>query len=120
MNEYIPELGQMCFGQPSQQFETPEHVIAALEYLAVIFDDKQVSDNNPFRNTGWKWCNNVFEVNAYNWNEDIVQEYNFKYKDILISWYKYLNRGMSINRFVSIKECWIMLTDCANSVLDTL
>lgn len=115
---YEPELGQMCFGQPSKELECPTYVIAALEFLAEnFFYNKKISENNPFRNTGRKWCNSVFEVNAYEWNEDIIQTFNFKYKDIEVSWYKYLGRGMSINREVSEKECWEMLKECVESIL---
>jgi len=119
--EYEPELGQMCFGQPSQELECPTYVEAALEYLAEsFFYNKDISVENPFRNTGWQWSNKVFEVNAYNWDEDKIQPFNFKYKDIEVSWYKYLGRGMSINREVTEIECWKMLKDCVESILDYL
>ena len=116
-DKYELELGQMMFGQPSQELECPDYVGAALEYLANFFYNKSVSKENPFRNTGWEWNNNVFEVEAYDWNEDVKQPYNFKYKDIEVSWYKYLGRGTSINREVSERECWEMLKDCVESVL---
>lgn len=117
MNEYKPELGQLCFGQPSQNFDCPEYIEAALEYLANFFYNQELSDENPFRNTGYNWSNDIFDVRAYDWNEEHIQSYNFKYKDIEISWYKYLGRGMSINRFVSEKECWEMLKNCIQSLI---
>lgn len=120
MKEYEPEIGQACFGQPSQPLECPTYVEVALEYLANFFYNKDISTENPFRNTGWQWSNKVFEVNAYNWDEDKIQPYNFKYKDIEISWYKYLGRGMSINREVTEIECWKMLKDCVESILDMM
>jgi hypothetical protein len=114
---YEPELGQMCFGQPSKELECPDYVAVALEYLANFFYNEEISKNNPFRNTGQKWHNSVFEVSAYEWDEDIIQTFNFKYKDIEVSWYKYLGRGMSINREVPERECWKMLKDCVESIL---
>jgi len=117
MKEYEPELGQMCMGQPTQKLECPDYVAAALEYLAYFFYDKKISQGNPFRNTGAKWSNFLFTVNAYDWNEDNIQPFNFKYKDIEISWYKYLGRGMSINREVSEEECWTMLKECVESIV---
>lgn len=114
--EYEPELGQMLFGQPSQELECPDYIDAALEFLATLFDNKRLSDENPFRNTGWEWSNEIFEVKAYSWNEDIEQKYNFKYRDIEVSWYKYLGRGNSINREVSKQECWVMLKNCVESL----
>jgi hypothetical protein len=114
---YEPELGQMCMGQPTQRLECPDYVTAALEYLANFFYDKVLSSNNPFRNTGARWSNLVFEVSSYDWNEDNIQPFNLKYKDIKVSWYKYLGRGMSINREVSERECWEMLRECVESIL---
>jgi hypothetical protein len=115
--EYEPELGQACMGQPTQQFECPTYVTAALEYLAIFLEGRLLFPENPFRNTGWSHQNTVFTVCAYEWNEDKVQDFNFKYKDIEVSWYKYLGRGMSINREVSDKECWEMLKECVESIL---
>ncbi len=114
---YEPELGQLIMGQKSQDLECPEYVVAALEYLANFFDKKSISEQNPFRNTGWNWANSIFTVFAYEWDKDIELRYNFKYKDIEISWYKYLGRGMSINRKISELECWKMLQDCINSII---
>jgi hypothetical protein len=117
MSEYEPELGQACMGQPTQQFECPDYVTAALEYLATLFYDKNLSRENPFRNTGWSFINTVFMVHAYDWDDAKTQPFNFKYKDIEVSWYKYLGRGISINREVSEKECWEMLKECVESIL---
>lgn len=117
MEKFEPELGQLVNGQPWQKFETPVYIDAALEYLACHFDDKKISDDNPFRNTGFNWVNEVFEVHAYDWNENHHQKYNFKYKDIEVSWYKYASRSSSINQEVSVEECWKMLQDCMNSLM---
>lgn len=119
MDKYEPELGQLTMGQPMQEFDTPCYMDAALEFLAsMFFDDKNISRENPFRNTGYSWENDIFEVHAYDWDEDHIQEYNFKYGDIKVSWYKYLGRGMSINREVTPEECWEMLKDCVESLMD--
>ena len=118
-DSFEPEFGQLVMGQPPQEFETPGYVDAALEFLAeMFFEDKNISKENPFRNTGYSWKNNVFEVHAYDWNEDHIQEYNFKYKDIKVSWYKYLGRGSSINREVTPVECWEMLKECVESLIE--
>jgi hypothetical protein len=117
MKGYEPELGQMCFGQEPQKFECPDYVAAALECLANFFYNKEISSENPFRNTGARWSNFLFTVNAYDWNEDNIQPFNFKYKDVEVSWYKYLGRGMSINREVSEGECWEMLKECVESII---
>ena len=118
--EYEPELGQACFGQPSQQYECPEYITALLrgigdEIERVEWNKTQQHFSNPFDNTGAQWGNDTFEVRAYDWNEDNQQGWNFKYRDIKIGWYKYLGRGMSINRNVTEKEAVKMFDDCIRS-----
>lgn len=71
--EYEPELGQMFFGQSSQELECPDYVDAALEFLATLFYNKRLSDKNPFRNTGWCWGNDVFGIQAYSWDDEREQ-----------------------------------------------
>lgn len=119
---YIPELGQLAWGQPSQPLECPEYVEVALRFLEYYMDDKYRwkpltgTDGNPFRNTGGKFCNSVFCAEAYSWNEEVEQPYNFKWHDLEISWYKYLGRGMSVNRAVSSNEAFEMLKECVESL----
>lgn len=55
-------------------------------------------------------------MQAYEWNEDIEQQFNFKYKDIEISWYKYLERDTTINKEITKKEAADMFNDCINSL----
>lgn len=131
LEEYDPELGQACFGQPSQRYECPEYVEPALQLLASFMEEKGIgyqcrfmrldgeSDHcteSAFRNIGEHFKNDTFEVCSYDWNTDVPQPYNFRYKDINVSWYKYLGRGMSINREVSIEETWSMLKECMESL----
>lgn len=103
------------FGQPFKQFECPEYVEAALghirnEVVRVLWNLHQ-EEIDPFGNTGQKHKNAVFEVEAYDWGEDI-QPYNFKWRDLEISWYKYLGRGMSMNRETSPDEMAEMIEEC--------
>ena len=118
---YEPEFGQAIFGQPWQQHEASELLIAALEYLdselcRVMWNKHQESYDSPFRNTGNSFKNDVFEVCAYSWDDTKEQPYNFKYNDIKISWYKYLGRGTTINRNISNDEISDMLDKCLESV----
>jgi hypothetical protein len=102
-NYYEPELGQFLFGQPWQKLECPKLLEAALvmidnELDRIMWNINQEAYSSPFENTGTSFkCYNIFEVKAYNWG-DKAQDYNFKWKDIEVSWYKYLGRGMSVNR----------------------
>jgi len=41
---------------------------------------------------------------------------NFKWRDLEISWYKYVGRGMSANRKMTTKEIEEMLDDCLKAI----
>lgn len=95
----------------------PEYITALLEHIEYAMElrfwnkfKKDWNDwqgyGNPFQNSGnVKGFNNgTFEVHAYDWGADNQdpeaphQYYNFKCGDVEISWYKYLGRGMWINK----------------------
>lgn len=118
---YIPEIGQAVFGQPYQKYEASELLIAALEAIRkelarVYWNKNQKEIQDPFDNTGGRYKNDVFEVEAYSWDEDKEQPYNFRWKDLRISWYKYLGRGTSCNRPISPDEINEMLEECLKSI----
>lgn len=113
-------MDELTWGNPhSLEFECPDYVEVGLQYLACFFEDKRVSEQNPFMNTGWSWVCDRFNVCAYNWNEDLTQEYNFYYKpfDVRVSWYKHLGRVTTINREISKSECIEMIVECTEWLL---
>jgi hypothetical protein len=113
-------MNELTWGNPHrQEFDCPDYVDAGLRYLAGFFDDKRVSEQNPFYNTGWSWSCDVFRVNAYDWNEDSTQGYNFFYPKlgIQISWYKYFGRVTTINKEITKSECIEMIADCTEWLL---
>lgn len=121
MKKYIPELGQAMFGQPSQCYECPEWLESFLwsidrELSRVMWNIEQEEYDSPFGNTGNKFKNDVFEVNAYDWDDNSEQKYNFKWKDLEISWYKYCGRGMSVNQKISLSKGEKMLNECLESL----
>ncbi|MFA5238231.1 MAG: hypothetical protein WC476_00805 [Phycisphaerae bacterium] len=145
MKEYEPELGQAVFGQPWQEIECPDYIESHLSFISNELKRVMLNlgkdFENPFGNTGnvTGFKNNIFEVHAYDWSDPCSgceyddpkanieygdyckfctegQSFNFKYKNIEVSWYKYLGRGMSINRQVSPDEAAQMLKDCINSL----
>lgn len=103
MSIFEPELGQMAFGQPHQTYAIPEIMLAALlsislEIERVWWNVWQADFNTPFENNGPR-CNfkcAEFEVRAYSWSDE-EQPYNFAWRDIRISWYKWCGRGASSN-----------------------
>ena len=118
---YQPELGQAVFGQPFKQYEAPDWVEAFLraiesELERVQWNIHQVEYRSPFSNTGNKYKNDTFEVEAYDWDEERDQPYNFKWKDFEIGWYKYCGRGMSMSREITPDEGVQMLNECLRSV----
>lgn len=119
MTEYTPELGQAMFGQPWKSCEASNLLIAALEAIRheldrVMWNINQREYDSPFGNTGNSFECDEFEVHAYDWNEDNVQDYNFKYGDgtIKVCWYKYFGRGTSVNRELTNDEIASMLDGC--------
>jgi len=119
--KYMPEIGQAVFGQPFKQYECPEYIESLLRGISnelerVMWNNNQEEYSSPMDNTGQKFKNDTFEANAYSWEDEEIQPYNFKYKDIEISWYKYLGRGMSINKPIAEKEAVKMFNDCMESV----
>jgi hypothetical protein len=116
MKEYEPELGQLCFGQPWKQYEASNLVIAALDLInrelcRIQWNIHQKEYDSPFHNTGNSFRCDSFEVMAYDWGDD-EQPYNFKWKDVEISWYKYHGRGETVNQDIVPDRINEMLDDC--------
>src|ERR1044072_633897 len=102
MSEYTPEVGQALFGQPYKAFAVPEIWDAALSFLReeldrVMWNREQREYASPFGNTGNSFECPSFKVEAYCWDDERNQPFNFKWRGVEISWYKYLGRGMSAN-----------------------
>lgn len=118
------ELGNLMFNtNKNQQYECPKWVVALLNELdnqleRVMWNNTQKEYPSPFENTANSFKNNVFEVQAYNWNDDVEQPYNFKCGDIEISWYKYLGRDTTINDEYEPQAIIDMFNKCLQSILD--
>ena len=116
------ELGNIIFNTNINQMYNCSNYIEAFlntikEFLNIkMWNKYQKEYDSPFDNTGNSYKNDTFEVEAYSWNDDCEQPYNFKYKDIEISWYKYLGRDMTINKKVTPDEAIKMFDDCINSL----
>lgn len=114
--KYMPEMGQAIFGQPHKEYAVPQIWDAALCFLReeldrVQWNAHQKEYSSPFNNTGNTFKCAVFEVHAYSWDDE-YQPYNFKWRDVEISWYKYLGRGMSASRPLPPDLAAAMLQDC--------
>lgn len=116
---YEPELGQMCFGQPWQQRNCPEKVQNVLDALQAAWYAAREGEN-PFSNTGAQFDGDKFKAHAYSWNDDEEQEFNFAWRDVRVSWYKYLGRGTTINREMADDEVAEMLSECMAELLSNV
>lgn len=104
-------------------YECPEYVITLLRGIErkldiIMWNKEQREYESPFCNTGNSFKNDVFEVNAYDWNLD-NETINFKWKDLEISWYKYLGRGTTMNRELDNAEAIKMFEECMESLKES-
>lgn len=118
MTQYEPELGQMLFGQPGAALSVPVEVESAMLCLHYAFDTLYPGKGNPFSNTGARLKWSCFEVHAYDWCDEREQEFNFKWRDFIVCWYKYNGRGMSRNRKIKPAELREMLAECLKAMVD--
>ena len=117
MADYKPELGQLVFGQGSQNKVCASGLSAALTALCSIWEVTRPDTPNPFENSGCgEHSGKRFKAYAYSWSDE-PQEFNFAWRDVRVSWYKYLGRGMSVNRDVSEAETRELLRECAAELL---
>lgn len=118
------ELGNIIFNtNKNQQYNCPRWIVALLNELdnqldRVMWNIHQEEYQSPFENTANSFKNDVFEVQAYDWNDDVEQPYNFKCDDIEISWYKYLGRDTTINGEYEPQKIIDMFNKCLQSILD--
>lgn len=123
LKKYRPELGQMCFGCPSSEFECPEFIEAGLRYLSdeierIEWNIQQEEYESPVANNGAEYKTDIFEIRAYYWGEDkkLSMLPNFKYNDFEVRWYKHLGRGMSMNKEIDANTYFKIIDKCLKNV----
>lgn len=121
MPDFQPELGQALFGQPYKHYEVPDIWEAALTLLSyrlerVMWNVTQKDYSSPMSNSGQRFDCPTFSAHAYSWNDEEEQPWNFRWRDVEISWYKYIGRGMSANKELSPDEASEMLMDCLKAL----
>lgn len=107
------ELGNIAFNNNvNQQLNCPRYIVALLRDIQrqldrIMWNIYQKEYDNPFENTANTFELGNFKIQAFNWNDEVEQEFNFLYKvdkikanmpDLKISWYKYLGRDTTINQ----------------------
>lgn len=81
----------------------------------VMWNRNQTEYESPFTNTGNCFENEVFKANAHSWTNE-SQEWNFCWRDLKISWYKYCGRTTYCNKTMTNDEIATMLEDCLASL----
>ena len=119
--KFEPELGHMIFGQGWQEHEASPMLEAALDAISaeldrVMWNIHQKTYYSPFGNTGADFECPTFQVDAYSWTDGDNQPWNFKWKDVEISWYKYLGRDTSVNQDMSNDRIAEMLNECLDAI----
>ena len=114
------ELGQMLWGHPVQSHDVPEIWIAALDAVngeieRVWFNERQIAVRGPMCNSGERYDCDAFSAHAYDWDDE-EQPWNFKWRDVRISWYKWCGRGMSANMPLTPDMAAEMLTECLAAI----
>lgn len=119
IKKYKPRLGAGMIGRPTKEFEVPEWL---MDFLKRIRKEIKRERFDPFDHIRGKYTyqeykTDKFKVKSYNWSpEKPAATTNFKWRDLEISWYKYLGREMSMNREVFPEEEAVMLTECLESI----
>lgn len=106
-------------------YECPKYVIALIRdldsYIGVCYWNKEQKQwQSPLQNTGNSYKNDTFELNAYDWSEE-MNENNFKAnmsngKPVTLTWYKHIGRCCTVSCDVYPEE-WVRIYDrCMDSV----
>lgn len=125
------ELGNLMFNtNANQELECPKYIIALLRDIdrnldRIMYNIEQQHYDSPFDNTANKFKLGNFEIQAYSWDDEVCQDYNFIYRvdktkanmpDLKISWYKYLGRDTTINQKLDEN----VMVDIYNDIMNQL
>ena len=123
--KYIPEIGQSVFGCPTSEYSCPEFIEAGLKHLSneierVEWNITQKEYDSPIYNNSEHYKTDIFTMDSYYWGDDesIEQIPNFKHGDFEVRWYKYLGRGMSMNKEIDANKFFEIIDLCLKSVRD--
>jgi len=118
MGDFIPELGQMCFGNPTGSCAVPEFVEALLSH--VFGEIGRVYGN--VHQQSWRYLSDPgmpgIEVRPYYWGDDPedAAKPNFAFSGVEIRWYKHPGRSMSCTRTLTEAEWVSWFDDCLKAI----
>jgi len=120
MNDFVPELGHILYGEPQGQSECPAYLEAALGTVrerlrevmgAALGPEKADRWADPFSNTSNSFSCREFTVSAYQWSDPPVDG-TFRSGEVEVFWYKHLARDTSCARIPAHGETARMLRVC--------
>ena len=105
----------------TNEYECPEFIEAGLRYLAgeierVEWNITQKKYEAPVANNGGFYKTGIFMIRAYDWGRNSNRLPNFRYGRFCVWWYKYLGRGMLMNKPIDANEFFQILDKCLASV----
>ena len=116
MNNPIDLGARLLRTNEEYPLECPEYVTHVLRVIwDAMHEAKVVSieEGNPF----WQdFSNGTFECHPYDWSDNPAFDYNFKWKDIKIPWYKHFDRNMTINKPMTRTMAIEMMISCLDSL----
>lgn len=105
----------------ANEYKCPEFIEAGLIHLAgeierVEWNITQKVYKAPVANNGGFYKTSVFTIRAYDWGENPRRLPNFQCGGFRVWWYKYLGRGMSMNKPIDANEFFKLIDKCLASV----
>lgn len=98
-----------------KQINVTDYVLNGLKYLGAAIANSQKMDN-PCDNSASHFENSTFIMKGYSWDDEDDNDFNFKYNDFEVVWYKYIGRGTYQNQEISFAEWDEMFQKCLNSL----
>lgn len=101
------------------RFECPRYMTALLkdldsEIARQYWNETQKEWESPLANTGNEFINDTFELKAYDWDDE--EDYNFRYKDYRIAWYKHIGRNCVSNKKITPEIAVEIYKECFQSL----
>lgn len=125
--QFEAPLGQLVCGNPWGALDFGgllDYVSGELYVLSEMLGRKN-PDDQAHGCLGGEWGygqdfkSDVFEMHPYWWGDENAPEAyrpNFKCGDLEVRWYKYIGRGMSVNRAVTRRELESIFRHCRQSI----
>ena len=109
------------FPVDADEADTPPCSPALLDALRALQSQWSVigaGTYNPFDNMGdsARYDVGAFQVAAYSWS-DSSQDYNLKWRDVKVRWYKYLGRSMEVSRQVTDEAVRELFNECSLAMI---